>query len=77
MAENYEEYKDWCFSRHIFFYGYTSDSPAGFCKIVQWTFDGNEYQKKLGKLDVPISNAEQKIDQLYRQVYMNNNKQSA
>lgn len=69
MEENYEEYQIWCFTKHIFLYAYTRDSPIGFCRIVKWV----NYKPTLGKIDFPISNVEQKIEQLYRQIYLLNN----
>jgi len=71
--ENFEEYQIWCFTKHIFFYAYNNESPAGFCKIVQWV--GNKQNK--GKVDFPIETAVSKINELYKQVYFKNNQLTA
>lgn len=70
MEQNLEEYRDWCYANHVYFYAFTAGCEKGFCKIAKWVRGVPQQGKKLFK----IANVENEIMQLYKQVYQINHK---
>lgn len=62
-------FADWCFSREIFFYGYTDGCDIGFCKIVKWV----KGEPTKGKKVFPIINLKYTLNGLYEQVFKQSN----
>ena len=68
-TENIEEYYDWCFCNHIYFYSYLIDPIKKICTITKFV----KGVATIGKKQFPASEVHQTIQELYKTVYLKNN----
>lgn len=69
MDKNFENYIDWCFMKHIYFYSCIEDCPQGYCIIIKWV----NGVATIGKKFFPVENIQSSINELYKLVYLKNN----